>query len=319
MLVVNDGGIREVEYWRHRAVVGLETENGAIGVPLREAQNVGEISAAKGVDRLRVVADDHQIAFGTEHRVDDVRLQAVGVLILVDQNVGEALPQLLARARMTRQQEQPVQEQIVEVHQIRLALALEVALEHRGDELSLVDELGRTLGEDRLQVTAGVDDETVEVDEKPGPGQAACRDLGADVGEGCPHHLSRVLAVEDRKTRRVAYELCVASEDPVAGGVEGAAGDPGAAAFDQLLDPAQHLASRLVGEGQKEDAGGRDAVLDQPAGAVDKRARLAGSRAGERQHGPPGVHHHGELLGVELLLVTDSPGRHGSGPLQHRA
>jgi hypothetical protein len=45
---------------------------------------------AEGVDRLQLVADDDELGLGALERLDQPQLQAVGVLELVDQQVGEA-------------------------------------------------------------------------------------------------------------------------------------------------------------------------------------------------------------------------------------
>ncbi len=110
------------------------------------------------------------------------------------------------------------------------------------------------------------------------------------------HEVAGVLTVEDAEPRGVAHLLCVASEDPVAGRVEGAAVDPAGVAIEQATDPIEHLPGRLVGEGQQEDLPGWDAVFDEPAGAVDQGAGLAGPGAGEDQHGAARVHDRGVVV-----------------------
>ena len=76
----------------------------------------------------------------------------------------------------------------------------------------------------------------------------------------------------------------VRAQHAVAQAVEGA--DPHAARVDRhhRADARQHLARRLVGEGDREDARGRDApALDQPGDARGQDAGLAAARAGEDQ------------------------------------
>ena len=299
--VVHDGGVGEVEDRRRRAVVGLEAEDGAVRVALGKAQDVVEVGAAEGVDGLGVVADDHDVALGPEHGVDDVGLEPVGVLVLVDQDVGEGRGEPPPDIGVALEQQQPVEQQIVEVHEIGVAFALEVALEDGGDDLRLVVELGGALQQHLLELVAGVDDEAVEIDEQPRSGEPALGHLGRDVGQGVTHEIAGVLAVENAESRGVADLFGVAPQDPVAGRVEGAAVDPRGVALEQLPDPIEHLAGRLVGEGQQQDLPGRDAVLDEPAGAVDQGPGLAGAGAGEHQHGSAGVHDRRVLLLVEIV------------------
>ncbi len=65
----------------------------------------------------------------------------------------------------------------------------------------------------------------------------------------------------------------------------------------------EHFARRLVGEGHREQAGGRDkAVLDQPGDARGEHARLSAAGAGKDQR-MRAVRNRdgGELLGIEVF------------------
>ena len=56
---------------------------------LREIQDVPHRGGPEGIDRLRVVADHAQTAPIRLHAEQDLRLQGVGVLVLVDQDMVE--------------------------------------------------------------------------------------------------------------------------------------------------------------------------------------------------------------------------------------
>ena len=58
------------------------------------------------------------------------------------------------------------------------------------------------------------------------------------------------------------------------------------AAPDEPLGAGEHLLRGAAGEGEQEDALGRDAALDEVRDPVDERARLAGARAGDDEQGP---------------------------------
>ena len=119
------------------------------------------------------------------------------------------------------------------------------------------------------------------------------------------HEVAGILAVEDAETRSVADLLGVAPENAMPRRVEGAAVDPAGFAAEEPAHPVEHLASRLIGEGQQQNLSGWDAILDEPAGAVDQGSGLAGSGAGEDQHGSAGMHDRGMLLLVEIVVVVD--------------
>ena len=58
------------------------------------------VARAERIDRLRVVADDGQAAAVGLERQQDRGLQAVGVLVFVDQHVIEARDDVAARSRL---------------------------------------------------------------------------------------------------------------------------------------------------------------------------------------------------------------------------
>ena len=72
-----------------RAVVPLSVTIPAGGGRLLEVQHVADRGGAEGVDRLGVVADDGQAPPVGLQRLQDRRLDGVGVLVLVDQDVVE--------------------------------------------------------------------------------------------------------------------------------------------------------------------------------------------------------------------------------------
>src|SRR5205823_12152138 len=116
---------------------------------LGELEDVLEVRAAKGVDALRIVADDQQVPVRSSDLLDDLALQAVGILVLVDQHRGKPPADALARDRYLDEQPFPVQEQVVEVHRVHLRLALREAAGDTQDLLFQRDELWRLRREDR--------------------------------------------------------------------------------------------------------------------------------------------------------------------------
>ena len=83
--------------------------------------------AAERVDGLRVVADDAQVPVLAGDEVDDVALQPVRVLVLVHEHVAPAVRERPPDRLPLREQDLPVEEQVVEVHRVQLVLPLGVA------------------------------------------------------------------------------------------------------------------------------------------------------------------------------------------------
>ena len=76
---------------RGRAVILLEPDDLRRREILLEAQDVADLGAPPAVDRLVVVADAAEIAMALRQQPQPQILRDVGVLILVDQDVAEAL------------------------------------------------------------------------------------------------------------------------------------------------------------------------------------------------------------------------------------
>ena len=87
IFVCENGGVGNIQNAGHTAVVRFDFENLRAGVCLRKSQDVFEISTAPRVDALRVVAYDHHIPVVCGEEVDQFGLEAVGVLILIDEDV----------------------------------------------------------------------------------------------------------------------------------------------------------------------------------------------------------------------------------------
>ena len=170
------------------------------------------------------------------------------------------------------------------------------------------------------ELMTSIDDKAVEIDEQSRPGQTPGRNIRADVGESCPHQVGCVLAVEDRKTLAVTELIGVPSENAMTYGVERPTGDPGCGSLHELANAAHHLPGCLVGKGQQKDLTRRHAILDQATGAIHQSTGLSGACARERQHRPAGMHHHLELLRIELCFVANSVATDAAGfpnPVRH--
>ena len=121
-----------VEHRLQRPVVHIEGDaRGRRRILLCEAQDVFDRRAAKGVDRLRVVADhEHPGAVGTQAS-HDAGLQPIAVLVFVNQDVVEALAHG-AGLRGVVQGRFPPQQQVIEIQHTVGLLAGDIAPEQLG-------------------------------------------------------------------------------------------------------------------------------------------------------------------------------------------
>ena len=121
-----DDGIGRREDRLGRAVVALERDDlGGRTEVTGEIENVAHGRGAKRVDRLGVVADHGEAPAVRLERQQDRGLQRVGVLILVDQHVIEALADLVGERRL-RHHLRPIEQQIVVVEHVLALLGLDI-------------------------------------------------------------------------------------------------------------------------------------------------------------------------------------------------
>ncbi len=213
--VVGDDGVRGGQDRLSRAIVLLELDHvRLLEVPL-EVEDVADVGAAEGVDRLIVVADDAEVAVVPGDELEPPILRAVGVLVLVDEDVPEGVLVAFADLGEQRQQVDATEQQVVEVHRVH------------GVDPPLVEivDVGRGLLEERpdlLAVSLGVDQPILRIGDLAL--QRARREaLGVDVERldallDQPH---RVGVVVDREAARVTELVTVGPQHPGASRVEG--------------------------------------------------------------------------------------------------
>ena len=297
------GGVQDVPAG---AVVLLQLDDTLDGVLTLEVGHVADARAAEGVDALVVVTDgEHALSApwwlvgprpagrGCKHLQPGV-LQPVGVLELVDQHVREAALVMLAQRIVVAQQLEGAQHQLGEVdHALALALGLVGLVD--------LDQLARVLvvhlDVARAQpVFLGAGDE---------PGHR----LGHEALFVEVHRLDDALdrrelvgAVEDLEALRQTGELPVRAQEAVAQAVEGA--DPHAAHGHRQhrRQAREHLLGRLVREGHRHHAAGRDLTgRHQPGDARRQHPRLARTGTGQDQRRHTRQRDRRQLLGVQVF------------------
>ena len=93
-----------------------------------KVEDVAHRRRAERIDRLGVVADDGQAAAVRLQRQQDRGLQAVGVLVLVDQHVIEPLADVAGQRRVVDHL-RPVEQQVVVIEHVLRLLGLDVGRE----------------------------------------------------------------------------------------------------------------------------------------------------------------------------------------------
>ena len=194
-----------------------------------------------------VVADHEQVPVLLREQMEPAVLGAVGVLVLVDQDMAEGAAVAVAHLLVQLEEVHGAEEQVVEVHRVGRVEAL----------LVQVVDVGRGLLEESGHLQAiglGVQKRVLRIRDlaaDPARGEA----LGVDVElvDAGLHEPERVPLVVDREAARVAELLRLGAQDPGAGRVEGHHPHRPGAVAHELLDAFAHLLRGLVGEGDRED------------------------------------------------------------------
>ena len=231
-------------------------------------------------------------------------LHGVGVLVLVDEDVGEAGPIVVEHVGVEPEEADRVEQQVVEVHGVGRHHPLLVEVEDIGDPPVEDGRRGGPVLIGPLLSGLGLADLAQD-----GTGRHL---LGVDVqlpGDDL-HQPARVGVVVDGEGSLVAQPVAVGPEDAHAGRVEGGHPHPLAPWPDQLGHPRAHLVGGLVGEGDGQDlpgfgVAGGDEVGDAPG----QHPGLARSGAGHDEQGPTPVDHRLPLRVGQPLQQGVRPGR----------
>ena len=199
-----------------------------------EVEDVAQVRAAPGVDRLVGVADHAEVAVLPGELAHQLVLHAVRVLVLVDEHVLEAAAGSGAAPPESRaNRSQRAQQQVAEVERVRVR---EQAL------VGGVDVGGAPLLEIERGLGGGGRQPALVLPLVDAPEHAArLGDLGIEPVAllRLLHDAERVRFVVDREAAREAEVGDLAAQDAHADGMEGREPDRGGLAADQLLRPAR--------------------------------------------------------------------------------
>ncbi len=277
---------------------------------VRKVENVAHRRGPEGIDRLGVVAHDGQALAARLERQQDGGLQAVGVLIFVDQHMIEAGRELGGDRRIEHHVG-PIEQEVVVIQHVLALLGLDIGGEQRPQFVFPV----RAPWEGRAQhlVERGLRVHGARIDRQAGSlGRKPLLGLGeTDVVADQIDQVGRILAIVNRERTVEADRLGIFPQDAGADRMECAR--PGEApghhpgAIPQglrrdALDPAGHLGGRPAREGEEQDAARVGALHHQVGDAVSERVGLAGAGAcddQQRSRLPVAMLDGAALLGIE--------------------
>ncbi|MGF6657603.1 hypothetical protein OKW34_008193 [Paraburkholderia youngii] len=289
-----DHRVRRGENRLGGAIVALERDLLRGRFELRgEIEDIAHGRAAKRIDRLRVVADHGQAAAVRFQREQDRRLQAVGVLVFVDQHMVEARRQIGRDAGLGGHV-RPVEQQIVVVEHALLLFGVDV----RGEQPA---QIVLPLATPRKRAVQYLSERCTGIDDARVDREAGALRRKAPLFRGQSefvahevHQVGGVFAVVDRERGREADQIRVFAQQPRADAVKrarprqplrerGACTDGGSRGAGDACHAAGHFERRAAREGQQQDALRIGALHHQISGAMRERVGLAGARARDHE------------------------------------
>ncbi len=285
--------LRRHQQPRPEAASGAQRDDfggGAVGTGEvgRELQDAAHLGAPEAVDRLVRIADRNEVSTVARERAQQVDLAGVGVLVLVDVEVAELAPQVVA---VDVGLDDRAPDQVGVVGGALVVEDVEVALEEQagGDvrrEVVLAAERGEGCAVHALLARprehhlhlAGEAAGLQRAVERLGPAHR----LGVGTEQLTQHD---VLFGRAEQSQRGVVELArrIAADQPVGKGVDGRAHRRAGGAAEARGDPVAELLGGLAGERQRQHAVGTRAAFDAARNRLDEGRGLAGAGAGEHE------------------------------------
>src|SRR5262249_32712531 len=222
---------------RRRAVILFEPGDRRTGEIVLEAQDVADLSAAPTVNRLVVVADATQIAAFLRQQTQPQILSDVGVLVLVDEQVTEALLVFSEDVGIPGEEAQIVQQKVAEIdgvhgYQALLVLAVQIDPPTSRETIGVA---GRNLFGSKAAILPALD---LRQQEAGGPAPL--------VDVLCLNDLFQepdlIVGIEDREAGFEPYRLGMPAQNARGNCMKGAEPDALGGAADHSLEPLAHLA-----------------------------------------------------------------------------
>ncbi len=197
-----------------RAVILLELNHLGIGKILLEVEDVGDIGAAPGINRLVVVAHNHQVLVLGSEQVRNLVLHVIRILILVYADIAKTLLIFFEHLGAAAQKLKRPHEQVVKVHRVR---GTQATLQLRVNTRGLLFLRTRRAGAHLVRADHGV---------------FRRRDLGANHVDGVlllldgkrlhdiAHHAARIVIIVDGELAGIAQKISILAKHAHAHSVE---------------------------------------------------------------------------------------------------
>ncbi len=213
--VRGDRGVGDFKNLGHASIIHLNLKNLRVRITFRKFENVLEIGAAPGVDRLRVVAYDHDVAMVVREEIDEIGLDLVRILIFVDQDELKLPPIKRGDALVLLQHRQCLFEQVIEIDRVRGLFLFLVASVNIGDFFEQWQKVRELLGEQFLHRCLGVDHKAENLREHIAFRETNFLWIDPRACDNGVDQIFLIFAVHDGEAAVVSERAAVAAQHPV--------------------------------------------------------------------------------------------------------
>ena len=302
--VFSDQRIRRRQDLRRGTVVLQHHDRLHIREMLVEVQQILDVRAAPGVDRLVRITHDEQVFVIAAQHFHQLILKRVDILEFVDHDIFQPLLPFQPDRLIPCKNIQRKFDQVVVIQRETFFLLIQIAVEN--DVVGVVrlqiffmQRVQRHL--DQVQVIIRLAEEFLDLDHVPRIGKRLVAQSQAAFLVDDPQHGVDVAVVQHQETFRILHRVAVLLQNGNAEPVEGVDVTRVVVA-DQIMDPLPHFVGGLVGERDAQDVAGRDAqFVDQEGEPVGQRAGLARSGPGHHADKSFRGRHRQALFFVQLL------------------
>ena len=293
---------------------------------MRKIENVAHCRSAKRIDRLRVVADDSQAAPARAQGEHDLPLQAIGVLIFVDQQMVETTGDFAGDALLLHHLRE-IEQEIVVIEHVLTLLGLDIGRKQGAQRLFEIGAPGKMVGQRLGQSLTAVDDARIDGEASPLCRKPLLHIRQAELMTFEIHEVGGIFPVVDGELRIEAEPQRIIAQQPRADRMKRAGVGRGRHrgrvrgefARQQALHAPVELPRRAPREGRQHDAPGIGAAQDEMGDAMGEHIGLAGAGAGNHQQRRGAVRITNAMFhGLALGVVQFAQRRGGGGRANHR-
>ena len=268
---------------------------------LREVEDARDVSPAKSVYALRIVAHYTDTRLGRGEQAEYLQLRHIRVLILVHKDTRKSLAVFVAHFFVLEEQAVGKEQNVVEIECIGHAQAVLIHLVN-------APQLAHSVAAITVEVVfvggivSGQLQEIFGFRYAPGDGRGfVCLVVEAEVFHDFLDGAQGVARVVNGKIARNAYGLALYAQDTAEQAVERAA--PHGICALGIADSGNtpiHFPRRLVGEREGENAPRFHAVGDKPCNLIGQHARLARTSSSHHKRGAVVIANGLKLLFIQL-------------------